>query len=513
MHVSSIHACLLILLFLIRLSTTSDTRNRPYSKVTKTITGTSQRSNRVHNITLDCGDPYVVRNFVQQCQRDLLQYQVIGYPWSSRDSQDTNRNKTLRDALDSLNHVCHVQDRSQACLEESGILDYCLAAINFSPSVQRNFKFICHHRQRDVNLVHSLQCLHDTRVMAMLYFHIANRCSGMSILDDNMRRYKNAYFYRLDINSVLQASIPLLYCLPKSVISTCIRDIVEDHCGVMTADLVQNYLFYLQDVFDQELQSAGLNSNICDEDSSSDMFHSSPPISSDHHTLGISRLLGMTAPGTALDTVNGKSLLAYLHDLSGEEFCTTANALDTYQACVMSSDDKSEKGKFNILQFAHQQLPLIYHGTRCSRMEQFTACWNLLQQICGRKVRGLEQHATLFVEGCEIQSELENVGCNWQDMLLPHYIQASRVTVWPIVTQGLRNPMLIDDADYSSTIRDDLDTVISLLQPGVEEISWKCGTQPAKRLRLLLNKLRYLQRDALKFTYLYMHSQFDIKLN
>ncbi len=105
---------------------------------------------------------------------------------------------------------------------------------------------------------------------------------------------------------------------------------------------------------------------------------------------------------------------------------------------------------------------------------------------------------------------METVGCKWQDMLLPHYIHASRVTVWPIVTQCLVNPMSIDDADHSSTVMDDLDTVIALLQPGVEEISWKCGPQPAKRLRLLLNKLRFLQRDALEFAYLYMHTEFNI---
>ncbi len=138
----------------------------------------------------------------------------------------------------------------------------------------------------------------------------------------------------------------------------------------------------------------------------------------------------------------------------------------------MFADDRSEKSKFNILQFAHQQLGVSYHGVQCSRLEEFTACWNLLQQICGPKVRGWELHATLLVEGCKIQSELDTVGCHWQDMLLPHYIQASRLTVWPMVSQCLQDPMYLESSYYSLTfnmfnsVMDDLNTVISLLQPG-----------------------------------------------
>ncbi len=77
----------------------------------------------------------------------------------------------------------------------------------------------------------------------------------------------------------------------------------------------------------------------------------------------------------------------------------------------MSADDGSESN-FSILQFAHHELALIYDGTQCSQVEEFVACWNLLQQICGPQLQGLEQHATLLVEGCEhgeIQSELDTV--------------------------------------------------------------------------------------------------------
>ena len=73
-------------------------------------------------------------------------------------------------------------DISQTCLTESRVQDYCLATTAYS-HISMGFKFICLHKRRDENLVHSLQCLHETRLMAMLYFHIADRCQCLDILE------------------------------------------------------------------------------------------------------------------------------------------------------------------------------------------------------------------------------------------------------------------------------------------------------------------------------------------
>ncbi len=431
-------AMIVVLLLAVKMTKSSVISSRN-NRFDNTSVGAKQSSGTVHSITIDCGDWDVRNKIVWLCQKDLLQLASYGYPWYPRDRQRysrlntnaTDRNKTMRDALDSLNQVCHIYDRSQKCLDDIDIGDYCLATTYASVLTQIDFQFICHHRQRDENLVRSLQCLYDKRLLVMLYFHIADRCHGMVILDDIMRRYKNAWFYAWDINPFSeQVTLPgSLLCIPRSVIKTCITGIIEDRCGKMTADLVENYLVYLQDWYGQALQSAGLSSNICDTDMSSDMIPSRLHLPSGHTKLGISNLSEITSEGTALDTVWGKALLTYVQSLSGKDLCATLNANYAYTTCVMSADDRSEKSKFNILQFAHQIMSLPYHGARCSRLEDFTACWNLLQQICGPKVRGLEQSATLMVEGCKIQSELDTVGCHWQDMLLPHYIQASRVTV------------------------------------------------------------------------------------
>ncbi len=311
-----------------------------------------------------------------------------------------------------------------------------------------------------------------------------------------MRRFKNAYFYQLDINPVWdQVSVPRMYCMPKSVISTCVRGIVQGHCGTMTANFVQNYLVYLQDQFDHALKSAGLDSDICDHEINSDLPTTRPTIPPGHKKIGISTLLEITAPGTALDTVSGKYILSYLHGLSGQELCTVLNSDLAYRACMMSSDDGSEKGKFNILQFAHARFPYLHHGAQCSRLESFTACWNQLREICGPKVRGFEQHATLWVQGCKIQSDMDAVGCHWQDMLLRYYINASHVTAWPLTTDCLGNPLYLEDSYYGpiSDIMANLDTVIAFVQQGAKEISRKCGPN----IKPLLNQLRYLQRDVI----------------
>ncbi len=515
-HVLDVRALLLILLVIVGVTSSSVLQSRPYHAYsrlenTRDGDGVSPRSNNVHNITIDCGNPYALRKAVSQCSRDVRRLTSYGYPWFVHGNQknphnpnETHRNGILRDALDSLDHVCSVHDRRQTCLEEGGVEEYCLKTDKYGLS-PRVLQFICHKRQRDENLVNSLQCILDKRVLVMLYFHIADRCSGMDILDDIMAQYKNAYFYTLNIDpGWVRPHLPLLYCVPKSVISTCIRGIVEDHCGIMAADFVQNYLAYIQDSFQQTLESAGLNPKICDNEITPDKAPGRSAIPPAHSKLTIFRLLESTAPGTALDTVYGKQVMALLQRLSGAELCATGSVGFAYQVCEMSSDDKSEKGKFSILQFAHHFIPLVYHGTQCSRLEQFIACWNLLQQTCGPNTRGFAQRATLLVEGCKIQTEMDTVGCKWQDMLLPHYINASRVTVWPTVEQCLQNPMFLENAHFSTlnNIVDDLETVISLLQPGVEDISKICGSQAADRLWALLNKLRYLQLDALKYLFL-----------
>ncbi len=99
--------------------------SRPYSRfVTRDVS--SSQTFTWHNATVNCGDWVVLYNTTMHCQRDLIQLALQGYPWSAPGRQKTPRTvqnvtDNLRDALDSLNHVCYIEDRSQQCLWENHI--------------------------------------------------------------------------------------------------------------------------------------------------------------------------------------------------------------------------------------------------------------------------------------------------------------------------------------------------------------------------------------------------------
>ncbi len=124
MNVLAACVSLLILLFLLR-----EIRSRPYSRVQEANVATSPRPNNAHNLTVDCGHLDVLDKVIRQCQRDIDHLATYGYPWIPWGSQSnsrnnpnvTHRNTTLSDALDSLNHLCYIYDRSPICLEQNGI--------------------------------------------------------------------------------------------------------------------------------------------------------------------------------------------------------------------------------------------------------------------------------------------------------------------------------------------------------------------------------------------------------
>ncbi len=318
---------------------------------------------------------------------------------------------------------------------------------------------------------------------------------------------QNTFWYNIYVWPLVdEPRLFAMICLPTDVISTCVRTIVESRCGNMTAELVQDYILYLQHWAAQALESAGLDPDVCHHNIDitpadtyiPSQYDSSPdtlqPASSPYTDLV--RLAEKIAPGSALDSVYGKLTLAYLKQFQiGDKYC---NSSIPSIICMLSSADTTGMVRFNILQFAHQLIGYTpYHSSSCTRLGQFTSCWNLWQETCGSTMQWFGLQATLLVEGCKLQALMDDIGCHWQDMLIQHYIEASRRTVWPIVYQALNNPMFLDYVIYSASgVRKDLEAVISILQPGVEEIASRCGRQPAAQLGRLLNKIRYLQNDA-----------------
>ncbi len=226
-----------------------------------------QHNGSVHNITIDCGNWTQMKATLLGCERNLIRLYPQGYPWSLGNRHRSFSSSNLKDSLDSLDETCHIAESSRTCREQSGITDYCLGTVAAFVKTEMEFHFICLRHPRDENLIRSLQCLRDTRVLVMLHFHIGNRCfQGMDMLDDLMARMNNAYFYKCDV-PVWEPIILQFACFPKQVIFTCIRTVIDEHCVAMTAELVQDYLLYLREWVGRALQSAGLPFNICESDS------------------------------------------------------------------------------------------------------------------------------------------------------------------------------------------------------------------------------------------------------
>ncbi len=285
------------------------------------------------------------------------------------------------------------------------------------------------------------------------------------------------------------------------------RKVIENQCGASTAALVQDYLSHARHWTAKALKSAGLPSNICSNElsgytSTRKKISLGVPGSLSHYEKShFDKLLEDMVPGSALDTIYGRFVLRGIRNVSGEKLCSFTMSMPAYSACIMSSDDISYRNQVNVLQFAQNILSVEYHGTKCQRLEQFKTCWKFLKQICGPRVVDFEQHAKILVGGCGIQTLMDRTGCKWQDMLLGHYVEAGHSTLWPLTSQGAKNPLILERGIHNrTTVRMDLEKVISLLRPGVAEISARCGQGPATQLWSLLQSLKDARFDAEDYT-------------
>ena len=212
--------------------------------------------NVVHNSTAYC--PQSLRGSARRCQRDLLELAQSGWPWFGC-CQDG-------DPIDAMNNACSVLDGSEVCLQAL-YNPSCLSvyASDGNGQLQTFFHFICHRQPSVTDLLQPLGCLHDTRVLVMLLFHIGNECPrGVEILDDLMDATKNAYFYALNVNPYrYHHSFPGLYCLKERVIKTCVWKVVQKRCGNMTAQMVQEYILYMQSTIGDALHGLGLSRDPC----------------------------------------------------------------------------------------------------------------------------------------------------------------------------------------------------------------------------------------------------------
>ncbi len=114
-----------------------------------------------------------------QCGRDIRLLAAYGFPWSMASMSETKnqlRNQQMepgnfRDSLDLINHMCKVFDDFSRCLDQHAIPTECL--VSYLPEMFKYhavFQFVCHMQPRSSDLLRSLQCLKETRVVDLLYY-------------------------------------------------------------------------------------------------------------------------------------------------------------------------------------------------------------------------------------------------------------------------------------------------------------------------------------------------------
>ena len=413
------------------------------------------------------------------CLKDLMSLEMNGFPLALSNMTDQiqnqqNQSRNLGDPLDPINHVCEVFEDGVKCLDQHAIPSECMAAGDASGFVlHTTFQFICYIQPRSTDLLHNLQCLKESRILDLLVLYLADRSS--THIDDMVQGNVNALFtlFMNCLTHLLKLFImpfPMdelvgigLICLPESVISHDATFIVDRKCGSNAADLVRDFYLYYRTRFTGLLSKAGLPTIICDKQTRRKPAIGSLYATPDHtpddgiFRKSFEQFLEKHSPGTAMDTPYGDTVRAALALVSDREFCNPITGLPTpFHACLLLSYDPSGKGRFNILSFAHYvSLPFSPYPDSSS-LKIFRSCWNLLQQMCGQNTSYLRYTYHVSAGSRAIQSVMDNITCEWQDMLIRLYIRASEQgNIWPTGANADRRPMFLSGGrnSYGSLTR------------------------------------------------------------
>lgn len=203
-----------------------------------------------------------------QCVKDLLPLVRNGFPWNldHTGNQIRQQKKTgdLNDPPDPINHVSLLFDDFLRCLDQHAIPVECLLSSAIDTfKVDTVFTFICHIHPRSSDLLHSLQCLKDSRVLDVLVFYLADK-SGAHV-DDMAQGAVNASFRFLNndelismyqINPLVMGLVVRqgLICLPKSVISQDISFIINKKMGIRHCRPCAQFLPLLSDPFQERIE-------------------------------------------------------------------------------------------------------------------------------------------------------------------------------------------------------------------------------------------------------------------
>ncbi len=471
---------------------------------------------------------------IQTCARDLIPLTRNGLPWGIADvkaTQNHNQNSrqqkiTVNDPLDPINHVCEVFKNFVKCVDQHGIANECLLSgdgVLFRAHTV--FTFICPKKSTD--LLHDLRCLTESRVVDLLVFHLANEAG--SHIDKMAQGIVNALFSFLD-GGMLMASYymspPALdmivscgfICLPESVLSKDVPIIISRRCGSRAADVVRDFYFYYCTRFNTFLGKTGFSINICDKKTKGSLInnqrHSSAPPDSGGPAISsrsFDTFLEDNSPGTAMDTIFGQLLKASIKNIPEKEFCYALSAFSaTFEACLFLSYDKSGKGLFNVLQFAHSMMLPVATFPDSSSIRMFRSCWKILQQTCGANSSYYEYNYRVLSGSRNIQRMMDNLTCEWQDMLIRHYIEASEHgNIWPTGWNAPERPLFLSTGIQTlGRYGNSLSLLVQVLSSGINEISAKCGVLAGNRINMFYQRLKYNWYNVLKLQYLYAETHY-----
>ena len=470
---------------------------------------------------------------ILQCEKDILPFVANGFPWSLPSvSKIPNklRNQQMKrgnfgDSLDPINHMCEVFDDFSRCLDQHAIPTECLLIRDGSGfEISVVFQFLCHIQPRSINLLHSLQCLKETRVVDLLVLHLADRTG--THLDDMAQGTVNAFFrflqnpelwskYITNPGVLFIATGRGLICLPESVLSHHAFFIIDRKCGSHAAYLVRDFYLYFRTRFNSVLGKMGFTTNICDKKTRRNpTIGSVSAVPDDTKRDGvlnrsIDQFLEENSPGTAMDTAWGRFIRVTIASMAEKEFCDPVLGTIKFQACLFVSYNPSGKARFNVLPYAHSVGPYNFAPfPDSSSLKLFRSCWNILQQMCGPNTTYYEYEYRISAGSREIQKMMDNVTCEWQDMLIRLYIEASEHgNLWPSTVNANQAPMFLSSGNYPyGSLTNSMSDLISVLSPGVKEISAKCSMASAERIKLFYQRLKYYLYIEIKLANLWRDS-------
>ncbi len=468
---------------------------------------------------------------IKKCLRSLYPSIASGFPWGGGDdkiAQDphlrTVSNNTIGDPLDPINYACRAFDDFDACLQLHSINKLCLLGGHGDLRPYATFSYVCRVEARTLDVVHSLRCLDDTRVLDLLIFHLADEYGTDAVTQlgrgtvNALFRFLNNYdlmaSYFVNPISLFMDFVEELICLPQRTLYQQVASLIADRCGSHAEDLVKGYYRYVRKFVAKLLNGAGITESVCEKSQNDGDKKSSRErqVINDriweNHTKpsreSFQKFLDQYSPGTALGTVYGRYVRQLIKEMPPANFCRSVLDIDLlYQPCSLLSLDEIGKGTFDVLQFAHSmRFPFTTAGQR-GRMNVFRFCWVLLQQICGPEARYVAYNYAVTEGSWHIQSVMEDLPCEWQDMLIRRYIQASeKGNIWPTGYNAPGRPMFLSPGIYSfGSITRSMSDLVQTLGEGVREISGKCGKRSGRAVDAFYQRVKYYLYNILQFYY------------